>query len=154
MNASFSAPRRTGMTHSVDLVRVLRITGCKDPLMWYADKVGQHVPYVGRWPEAYVSREPSGYINRVEFSDAHTELVTIWEAKTSMDVENEIKQRYGLIRDTFEFKVGGWNVPRFCYQLDYENGTVTLTRIGRFVFKLMYWFAPKGDVVADFTYRR
>ena len=54
---------------------MLRVTGCRDPMMWYADKVGDLVPYCGEWPEAFKSREPAGYINRVEFADA--EIVTI-----------------------------------------------------------------------------
>ena len=53
----------------------LRITGAKDPMMWYADLIGELVPYCGRWPEAYKSREPAGYLNRVEFADA--EIVTL-----------------------------------------------------------------------------
>lgn len=48
----------------------LRITGCRDPQLWYADKVGQQVPFIGMWPEAYISRDTGGYINRVEFDDA------------------------------------------------------------------------------------
>lgn len=51
-------------------MRMLRITQCRDPLMWYSDMVGALVPYCGRWPEAYRSREPAGYSNRVEFADA------------------------------------------------------------------------------------
>lgn len=49
---------------------MLKITGCRDPLMWYADMVGELVPFLGVWPEAYASREPAGHVNRVEFSDA------------------------------------------------------------------------------------
>ena len=56
-------------------MKMLKITQCRDPLMWYAGLVGELVPYYGRWPEAYKSREPAGYINRVEFDDA--EIVTI-----------------------------------------------------------------------------
>jgi hypothetical protein len=48
----------------------LRITGCRDALMWYANLVGQTVPYLGTWPEGYRSREPAGYINVVRFEDA------------------------------------------------------------------------------------
>ena len=51
-------------------VKMLRITQCHDASMWYAGMVGQLVPLVGKWPEAYASREPAGYINRVEFADA------------------------------------------------------------------------------------
>lgn len=49
---------------------MLKITACRDPLMWYADKVGQLVGYCREWPEAYKSREDAGYINRVAFEDA------------------------------------------------------------------------------------
>lgn len=39
--------------------------------LWYADKVGEHVPFLGIWPgEGYKSREPAGYINIVYFPDA------------------------------------------------------------------------------------
>lgn len=55
--------------------KMLRITQCRDNLMWYAGRIGELVPYCGRWPEAYKSREPAGYINRVEFDDA--EIVTL-----------------------------------------------------------------------------
>lgn len=48
----------------------LLITQCRDPLMWYAKKVGQFVPYVRNWPEGYASREDSGMINIVKFEDA------------------------------------------------------------------------------------
>lgn len=49
----------------------LRITQCKDPLMWYYKLVGQEVPFLGVWPgEGYKSREPAGFVNIVKFSDA------------------------------------------------------------------------------------
>ena len=50
--------------------RMLRIIQCSDPSLWYAGLVGELVPYCGQWREAYASREPAGYINRVEFKDA------------------------------------------------------------------------------------
>jgi len=48
----------------------LLITQCPDPLMWYANKVGETVPYEGYWPEAFKSREDGGYLNIVKFADA------------------------------------------------------------------------------------
>ena len=48
----------------------LRILCCSDKQMWYAGKIGQIVPFYGMWPEAYISRDSSGFLNRVEFSDA------------------------------------------------------------------------------------
>lgn len=56
-------------------MKMLRITGCKDCGMWYAGMVGELVPLVAVWPEAYASREPAGYVNRVEFDDAEIEEV-------------------------------------------------------------------------------
>jgi len=38
--------------------------------MWYSGMKGQLAQYCGNWAEAYKSREPAGYTNRVEFSDA------------------------------------------------------------------------------------
>ena len=54
---------------------MLRIKQCRDPHMWYADLVGELVPYCGMWPEAYKSLEPAGYLNIVKWQDA--ELVTL-----------------------------------------------------------------------------
>jgi len=48
----------------------LLIVQCPDPLMWYAGKIGQTVPYLGHWPESFRSREDAGYINIVKFADA------------------------------------------------------------------------------------
>lgn len=48
----------------------LRILRCDDPHLWYAGKIGQVVPFYGMWPEAYISRDSGGFLNRVEFSDA------------------------------------------------------------------------------------
>lgn len=66
--ADTDEPVPTGM-------QMLRITQCRDPLMWYAELVGELVPYCGKWREAYKSLEPAGYLNRVEFDDA--EIVTL-----------------------------------------------------------------------------
>ena len=48
----------------------LLIKRCPDSQMWYRDKVGQTVPYEGKWPEGYKSREDAGYLNIVRFEDA------------------------------------------------------------------------------------
>lgn len=51
--------------------KALLITGCTDPLMWYAGMIGQVVPFLGIWPESgYKSLEPAGYTNVVRFEDA------------------------------------------------------------------------------------
>ena len=51
-------------------MKKLLITGCTDPLIWYADRVGELVEYRGQWPEAYKSGDRGGYINIVHFEDA------------------------------------------------------------------------------------
>ncbi|QKJ65268.1 hypothetical protein HQN60_00110 [Deefgea piscis] len=55
--------------------RMLRINQCTDAAMWYADKVGQLVPFFGAWSDGYKSREDAGHTNIVKFSDA--EIVEI-----------------------------------------------------------------------------
>lgn len=56
--------------------RVLLITHCSDPMMWYAKLVGQEVPYLGEWKaeKCFKSKEPAGYINIVKFADARVIL--------------------------------------------------------------------------------
>ena len=51
-------------------VKRLLITQCPDPLMWYADKVGCRVPYLGEKYGTYTSREDAGWINIVKMEDA------------------------------------------------------------------------------------
>ena len=48
----------------------LKIKQCPDPLMWYADKIGQEVTYCGEAEEYYWSREDAGYKNIVLKEDA------------------------------------------------------------------------------------
>jgi hypothetical protein len=48
----------------------LLIKQCKDGHRWYADLVGQTVPYLGTVGTEYKSKEPAGYINFVQFEDA------------------------------------------------------------------------------------
>lgn len=52
-------------------ITLLRITGCSDSQLWYANLVGQLVPYEaddGQY--GYRSREPSGYVNFIRREDA------------------------------------------------------------------------------------
>ena len=69
IRADIARDPQTGLPGRI--TAMLLITGCKDSSMWYADKVGQYVPYCGTWPEGYESREDAGYLNIVHFSDAH-----------------------------------------------------------------------------------
>lgn len=58
-------------------MKYLLITGCSDPLMWYANLVGTVVPYCGIWPESgWASREKSGYSNMIKFEDAEMIVMT------------------------------------------------------------------------------
>lgn len=47
----------------------IRIEKCSDPQLWYADLVGQEVPYIREIDEGYLSREPAGYTNIVRRED-------------------------------------------------------------------------------------
>jgi len=49
---------------------MLYIKRCLDPNMWYANKVGQYVPFVREYPECYMSYEDTGYLNIVMKCDA------------------------------------------------------------------------------------
>lgn len=50
--------------------KVIKILKCSDPMMWYADKVGQTFPFIGVWwPEGFKTREESGYVNFVKYED-------------------------------------------------------------------------------------
>ena len=58
-------------------MKKLLIIDCQDCLRWYRDKIGQTVPFLGDVGSEYKSREPSGYTNFVQKSDA--EIVNIDE---------------------------------------------------------------------------
>lgn len=63
-------------------MRMLRIKGCRDSSMWYADKVGQLVGYVSAIPEGYLAREPAGFTNIVLQRDAEVVEVQVLELVT------------------------------------------------------------------------
>ena len=50
-------------------MKMIKIVRCTDPMLWYADKVGELVPFLGTWPEAFKSKEDAGYVNIVKFED-------------------------------------------------------------------------------------
>ena len=52
------------------VVRGILITHCTDPLMWYANRLGEIVPFVRSDEEHYWSREDAGYLNIVHKKDA------------------------------------------------------------------------------------
>lgn len=51
-------------------MRALKILACSDPLMWYADMIGEVVPLLRIEETEYLSREPAGYTNIVKKTDA------------------------------------------------------------------------------------
>ena len=57
-------------------MEMLRIIRCNDQLRWYANKIGELVPFLGDVGNEYKSREDAGYINFVQYEDA--EIVEIF----------------------------------------------------------------------------
>lgn len=51
-------------------MKFLKITSCSDPLLWYADKVGECVPFLKEYDDCYMSREDTGFANIVRRGDA------------------------------------------------------------------------------------
>ena len=50
-------------------MKKLLITRCPDPMRWYADKIGQYVPFIGDVGTEYRSKELVGYCNFVQYDD-------------------------------------------------------------------------------------
>lgn len=51
-------------------MKKILIKQCNDPLMWYANKVGQEVVYLKEYGREYISREDSGLTNMILKEDA------------------------------------------------------------------------------------
>lgn len=51
-------------------MKVLLIKQCPDQMRWYADLIGQKVPFLGDVGGEYRSRELDGYVNFVQYADA------------------------------------------------------------------------------------
>jgi hypothetical protein len=56
-------------------MKKLLIKKCPDSMRWYKDSIGELVDYLGDVGNEYKSREPAGYINFVQYTDA--EIVEI-----------------------------------------------------------------------------
>lgn len=50
-------------------MKKILITGCRDGMRWYRDKIGQTVPYLGDVGNEWKSRECAGYVNFVQYYD-------------------------------------------------------------------------------------
>jgi len=59
-------------------MKTLTITGCTDGLLWYADRVGQQVVYLGEESDIYWSRDSGGYKNLVWKKDATVDPKRYW----------------------------------------------------------------------------
>lgn len=58
------------MVKGLTPMKMLKITRCTDPMMWYAKLIGSIVPLVKDYGDGiYLSREPAGYINIVKKED-------------------------------------------------------------------------------------
>ena len=51
-------------------MKMLKIIKCNDPMRWYANKIGELVPFLGYSRGEYKSREDAGYVNFVQHGDA------------------------------------------------------------------------------------
>jgi hypothetical protein len=58
------------MTAKLVRVPLLKVLDCQDPLMWYAGRVNEYVPYLARSSSEWKSREPSGYVNFIAAKNA------------------------------------------------------------------------------------
>ena len=59
-------------------MKMITITGCTDSLLWYADRVGQQVVYLGEESDIYWSRDSGGYKNIVWKKDATVDPKRYW----------------------------------------------------------------------------
>ena len=56
-------------------MQMLKIIKCNDPMRWYANKIGELVPFLGYANLEYKSREDAGYVNFVQHEDAEVVVV-------------------------------------------------------------------------------
>lgn len=81
-------------------MKVVKILSCNDSAKWYADLIGECVPYTGTVHAAfgkyeYRSRQPDGYINFVSCEDA--ELIDA--GKDRFDLEQDIMKAWNVVDD-------------------------------------------------------
>lgn len=84
----------------------LLITGCGDSMRWYADLVGQCVPLLADVGTEFKSREPSGFVNFVQYVDAvvladdeDPALACIAELAAQLEAEaNDLERRARIHR--------------------------------------------------------
>jgi hypothetical protein len=59
-------------------MKMITITGCTDSLLWYADRVGQQVVYLGEESDIYWSRDSGGYKEIVWKKEATVDPKRYW----------------------------------------------------------------------------
>lgn len=74
--------------------QVLKIISCSDSLMWYRNKVGDVVDFLGEDDQYYWSREPAGYRNIIKKRDAF-----IMNVELNLD-KDQIKYLLEIIDNT------------------------------------------------------
>lgn len=71
-------------------MKVLKIIGCSDSLMWYRNLVGKTVDFLGEDAQYYWSREPAGYKNIVMKKDGLIMEVQLNLNKDELDLLTDI----------------------------------------------------------------
>ncbi len=73
-------------------MKALKITGCSDPLMWYSDRIGAIVPFLGEDVDykgpIYWSRDNDRYKNIILRRDAELINITGDEVNQLFDQNN------------------------------------------------------------------
>lgn len=70
---------------------MIRIKGCKDPMMWYKHKIGQYVPYIRTYEDdCYLSRDDGGFTNIVRLEDGEVVDLTSLKENSFDQTQQEI----------------------------------------------------------------
>ena len=146
----------------------IRITGCGDPMKWYADKVGQEIEYNGTVIGSpacggmeYRCRDNDGYINFVAGNDAvkvqfgigndDEETEMLYPVKDRFDLEQQIMTCWNIIDDVDA--VYRWIEtldldPKACDQI--QNALLGIVSMGNIkfdeMFKTFETMVNRGDI--------
>ena len=90
-------------------MKMITITGCTDSLLWYADRVGQQVVYLGEEDDIYWSRDSGGYKNIVWKKDATVDPKRYWTIVFPGDCGQHVQETWNedqIIKSYFTHWVG------------------------------------------------
>jgi hypothetical protein len=90
-------------------MKMITITGCTDSLLWYADRVGQQVVYLGEEDDIYWSRDSGGYKNIVWKKDATIDPKRYWTIVFPGDCGQHVQETWNedqIIKSYFTHWVG------------------------------------------------